>query len=129
LENIDYWLNWVYLTEFIIKILGLGILNYFRDYWNCFDFILIIVCFGTDTALSHIMKNAKTAKSAKLVKFTKIQKALRGFKCMRSLRSAKFYRCLSENLDSLIRVKNLFTRIYFAIPSSNFPTLHLLTPL
>jgi hypothetical protein len=119
LEQIDNWLNWVYLSEFIIKVIGIGILNYFRDYWNCFDFLLLIICFGTDSALAAIMKNAKTAKSAKLVKFTKIQKALRGFKCMRSLRSAKFYKCLNENVESLVRVKNLFKRIALSIPSSN----------
>jgi hypothetical protein len=34
LDQIDEILIWVYLTEVVIKILGLGIYQYFSDAWN-----------------------------------------------------------------------------------------------
>ena len=83
LATIDFWFNWIYLGEFIIKVLGIGILNYYRDPWNCFDFLLIVLAFGTDTALNQIMKNAKTTKSAKAVK------AVKGAKATKSTRMLK----------------------------------------
>ncbi len=75
LEKIDFYLNYVYLVEFVIKILGLGILNYFRDNWNCFDFFIMVVSFGTDTALGLMLKDIKSAKSAKAAKVIKLTKA------------------------------------------------------
>ena len=33
----------IYFVEFLIKIVGLGPQQYFRDKWNCFDFFLVLV--------------------------------------------------------------------------------------
>ena len=34
---------YLYVLEFILKIIGLGIIKYFGDSWNQFDFGMIIV--------------------------------------------------------------------------------------
>jgi Ion transport protein len=34
LDDIDGYLVWIYLGEVIIKLLGLGVIEYFSDGWN-----------------------------------------------------------------------------------------------
>ena len=109
------------MIEVVIKMLGLGILNYLRDGWNQFDFLLVTLTFATDFALASVLKNAKGVKAsrtAKTLKLTKTQKALRGFKITRSLRSMRFYRWFKENLKSVSRIKNMFSTIMLSLPAS-----------
>ena len=52
--------SFIYGTEFVIKILGLGTRQYFRDKWNIFDFFLVLVQFATlvGTAASYFLGGA-----------------------------------------------------------------------
>jgi len=43
LENINYFITFVYLVEMIIKIFGLGFVRYFFDTVNCIDFIVVVI--------------------------------------------------------------------------------------
>ncbi len=43
LENINYFITFVYLIEMIIKIFGLGFVRYFFDTVNCIDFIVVVI--------------------------------------------------------------------------------------
>jgi hypothetical protein len=43
LENINYFITFVYATEMIIKIFGLGLFRYFFDTVNCIDFIVVVI--------------------------------------------------------------------------------------
>ena len=42
-DMIDSIISYIYIIEFVIKIVGLGIEKYFEDNWNIFDFIMILV--------------------------------------------------------------------------------------
>lgn len=43
LENINYFITFVYVIEMIIKIFGLGFVRYFFDTVNCIDFIVVVI--------------------------------------------------------------------------------------
>ena len=118
-HRIDNWFDWIYLFEFIIKILGLGIMEYFRDTWNRFDFFLLVLSFSSTSAFSLILRNARAAKSTKLIKLIRLQKAIKGVKCLKSVRSLRFSKWCIANWESINRVKNLLYKILLSIPSSN----------
>lgn len=43
LEDINFSFTIIFLVEMVIKILGLGPVNYVRDYMNCFDGTIVII--------------------------------------------------------------------------------------
>ena len=45
---IDEIFLYLYIAEFALKIVGLGIEKYFEDGWNNFDFILLLVSLSSD---------------------------------------------------------------------------------
>ena len=47
----------IYFVEFMIKFVGLGPRQYFRDKWNMFDFFLVLVQVGTSagTAITYFL--------------------------------------------------------------------------
>ena len=45
---IDEVLLYIYLIDFLIKILGFGFEGYFSDIWNKFDFVLLLISFITE---------------------------------------------------------------------------------
>ena len=79
---IDNYLVVVYIVEFALKIIGMGILPYFRDNWNKLDFALIIVSLSTNLAISlfKIIRNARTAKATRILRTARINSAYRFFK-------------------------------------------------
>ena len=53
----DFVFVWIYTIEMIMKFLGLGLKNYFRDNFNIFDCFIVIVSlvdFTLMTAMSHL---------------------------------------------------------------------------
>lgn len=68
--QIDQYLVYIYLVEFVVKIFALGPVDYWKDNWNKFDFIQLILSMSTDIAMSFIRvaRNAKSAKGAKILK-------------------------------------------------------------
>lgn len=87
-DAIDYWFVLIYILEFVLKMIGLGIFAYFRDNWNKMDFSLIIISLSTDFAFAMIkvVRNAKTAKASRIVKTAKIRK---NFRLLRTIKSLK----------------------------------------
>lgn len=118
--QLDSYFVYVYILEAVLKIIGIGIFDYFRDNWNKMDFILIIITMTTDVALNmfKFVKNAKTAKASKLVSSIKIKNAL---KASRSLKSVKMIRCCKKWLNCILkpfyRVRNLIHKIILCLNS------------
>ena len=85
---IDQYFVYVYILEAVLKIIGLGILDYYRDNWNKLDFGLIVITLSTDVAFSmfKFIRNARSAKASKLVTSIKMKNAL---KVSRSFKSFK----------------------------------------
>jgi hypothetical protein len=40
--HLNTFFTWVFLLELILKIIGLGIVNYFKDSFNCFDASVVL---------------------------------------------------------------------------------------
>ncbi|EAR99094.2 cation channel family transporter (macronuclear) [Tetrahymena thermophila SB210] len=111
--NIEIFFLSVYITDVCIKMIGLGINEYFDDYWNNFDFFMAIVSLVTIIGLKYIYF-IKETKSTKLIKITKLQRVLKIF---RSIRSIKLLSFLKLGADALLRVQKLFHKIAICIPS------------
>ena len=94
-EDVDFWLEKMdsyfvilYITEAVIKILGMGILPYFKDNWNKLDIFLIVATLTTDAAFNNFkfLTNAKNAKVSKLFSGLKLRNLLRATRSFRTFK-------------------------------------------
>ncbi|KAL1507101.1 hypothetical protein AB1Y20_007957 [Prymnesium parvum] len=73
----------VFFIEFILKILGLGIKQYFQSRWNCFDFILVMSSIA-DTVFtftpSSLPFNPIAIRMLRLLRTARIVRLVRTFK-------------------------------------------------
>ena len=76
INTLDDVLLYIYTGEAILKIIGLGPLNYFRDPWNVLDFILVIISLMVDVTF-NFLKTLRSLKIAKTLRITKVLKAQR----------------------------------------------------
>lgn len=113
IEQIDKLFLIVYIIEFFIKLIGLGIDIYFKDTWNKFDFSLIIMSILT-IVLFDYMAILKNLRGVKIVKLTRIQKALKMLKALKCIRSFRFVMGI---LQSFYRMKDLIENIFISLPS------------
>lgn len=101
-DEIDYYFVIVYLLEFGMKIVALGILKYFRDNWNRLDFILIVVTLTTDFAVSlfKVLRNARTVKATRIVRINKTYRLIRILRSFRVNKSLLSVSDISRNVQS-----------------------------
>ena len=43
LENLNYFFAIIFTVEFVLKIIGLGVVGYFSSCWNCLDSLIVAV--------------------------------------------------------------------------------------
>ena len=43
LENLNYFFAFIFAVEFVLKIIGLGMVGYFSSFWNCLDSLIVAV--------------------------------------------------------------------------------------
>ena len=84
-DKIDYYFVIIYIAEFVVKIIAQGILGYYRDNWNKFDFSLIVTSLTTDFAISlfKVLRNARTVKATRIAR---INKTYRMFRLLKSFK-------------------------------------------
>ena len=105
-DAIDYWFIVVYIIEFLMKIIGLGIFGYFRDNWNKLDFTLIIISLSTDFAFTmlRVLRNARAAKASRITRLVRAKKAYRMVRSIRSFRVASKYNSVFPRLEKSIQL-------------------------
>ena len=84
---------YVYIIEFCLKIVGLGVEKYFLDTWNQFDFSMVVIsiCGSLLESLTSFLKSsANTVKSSKLLKLTRLNKLFRAFRACRTIKVVSF---------------------------------------
>ena len=113
LTSIDDQLLYVYTAEIVLRILATGIIPYFKDPWNQFDFLLVCISFGTDVAV-NTLKIAKNARTARFLKISKLQRTLRITRSAKGVRIFKF--CMGL-LSSFYRIQQLIKIIIISIPT------------
>lgn len=67
-DTIDNIFVYVYWAEIVLKLLGMGIQEYFNDNWNIFDFILAILSLIMGISMS-VIRISKTLISSKRLRF------------------------------------------------------------
>ena len=87
-DLIDSICLYFYISEFLIKIIGLGIIKYFNDNWNIFDFIILVIGLlaASVTSIITLTKSAKSAKSSRLIRLIKLNRFFKAFKALRTFR-------------------------------------------
>lgn len=71
LDNLDGYFLYIYIVEIVVKLLGLGFIEYFSDGWNILDFVLTLITIVTQIAVS-VTRFAKTARASKFVKSLRV---------------------------------------------------------
>lgn len=84
-DVVDFYFVIVYCLEFAMKVVGLGIMGYFRDNWNKLDFGLIVLTLSTDFAFSFfkVLRNARTVKATRIVRINKTYRLIRVCRSLR----------------------------------------------
>lgn len=55
LENLNYFFAFIFALEFVLKIIGLGIVDYFSSFWNCLDSLIVAVSVTCSLSLGFVM--------------------------------------------------------------------------
>jgi voltage-gated sodium channel len=113
LNKIDDYMLYIYIAEFVVKVIGLGVIDYYSDPWNIFDFTLIIISLMTDILLTSL-DFASNARTARFLRFSRLQKTLRLTKTVKGFRIFKF--CLGI-ISSFYRIKQLIEIIIMSLPA------------
>jgi len=114
---IDIIFTIIFTFEMIIKMLGLGIKQYFKDHWNQFDFIVV---FGAwiNLSLTHFAKHLNVGFDLTILRIVRLFRVSRLIRLVKSLQRLKaLLRTLIISLPSLGNVGTLLLLMYivFAI--------------
>jgi hypothetical protein len=93
----------VFLLEALLKLVGLGISSYFRQRWNCFDFVLVMGALIDQLGLSDF--------NTALLRVFRIARALRLARSLQGLR--KIMQTLWLSLPALVNVGTLLFLLLF----------------
>ncbi|XP_015766470.1 PREDICTED: sodium channel protein type 5 subunit alpha-like [Acropora digitifera] len=90
LETLNYFFAFIFALEFVLKIIGLGMVGYFSSFWNCLDSLIVaisLVCVFQDQTLAF-------------------------FRSLRTVRALRPLRAVSR----LEGMKVVVNALFFAIP-------------
>jgi len=107
--NINYVFALIYTFEAVIKVLGLGFFEYWRDNWNKFDFILVVI---TDIGLVVFwttgLNFAVLATVCRTFRVGRILRLVRGASGARAM-----FNTLVLALPALINISSLLLLLFF----------------
>ncbi|CAD8119924.1 unnamed protein product [Paramecium sonneborni] len=105
----------IYSLECMIKIVALGIREFFREGWNVFDILLVILQLVFDYVLFSVVSEniVQSIKANRILRLAKIQKVFRLFRAFRSVKIISF---LLKGVEFLDVVRRLLYKILFCIP-------------
>eukprot|EP01065_Artemidia_motanka_P037883 TRINITY_DN46786_c0_g1_i1.p1 TRINITY_DN46786_c0_g1~~TRINITY_DN46786_c0_g1_i1.p1 ORF type:complete len:2191 (+),score=777.10 TRINITY_DN46786_c0_g1_i1:982-6573(+) len=108
----NYVIALIYLTECVIRLIALTPKAYFRDRWNCFDFVIVVgsvVSIASVTSTSGFatseQQSSKVGATAKLFSVIRIFRILRIFKLIRRFKGVAFL--FSSLLSSIPAISNI----------------------
>jgi membrane-associated HD superfamily phosphohydrolase len=80
---LNVFFTWVFVLELILKVVGLGIVNYFKDSFNCFDASVVLFSL-VDYTIDLTIDPTKIGPAAEAIQALKAIRLLRAIKLMRS---------------------------------------------
>ena len=110
-QNINNIINYIffsfYLLEMALKLIGLGIKQYFKDRYNAFDFVIVLL-----SSVDVLLTQSNLLKSSG----TKAVQTLRGVRLLRVFKLAKTWQTLQDQLRTIgntIKDISIFTVLLF----------------
>ena len=109
----NYFFVFIYLCEFILKILAYGVAGYFHTNWNRFDFFIVIVSI-LDILCGNILKiDNQFLQTFQVIRLLKVLRVLRIFRLIKIVKGLdKIIETLSWSLSALSNVFLLMVIIY-----------------
>jgi len=101
----------VYVIEMTLKMIGLGLFQYFKDMWNCFDFVLVgVSCFDITTTFldsRYLPFPPSVIRMLRLVRVVRILRIIKSAKNMRTIMMTVFI--------SLPQLKNIIILVLLLV--------------
>jgi len=116
LDTADNIFVYIFLVEFLVKILGLGVHSYFKDNWNKFDFALVISSLVMNVTV-NLLKSARSLRSAKSLRFFRVARSQRALRLLKFVKKIKFFRILITSLSTLQRLKDTVNKTLMCFTS------------
>ena len=60
LDALNYLFAFTFAVEFVLKIIGLGIVRYFSSCWNCLDALIVVVSAAIQYPLQEVFITNRT---------------------------------------------------------------------
>merc|ERR1719473_865534 len=102
----------LYLIEMLLKWVGIGITQYFKNWWNCFDFFLVIISL-MDVAFSPPIGDSELPFPAAVLRVLRLFRVAR---ILRIIKTAKQLRTIMMTVYiSVPQLKNILVLILLII--------------
>lgn len=116
LEVIDDVFVYVFVAEFVLKLVGMGFRNYFRDNWNKFDFLLVVTSLLMNVTV-NLLKSARGLRSAKSLRFFRIARSQRVLRLLKFVKRIKAVRIILQSAATFHRIKDILRKTVLCITS------------
>ena len=116
LDTIDTVFVYIFVGEFIIKVFGLGLRDYFKDNWNKFDFVLVVSSLLMDVAV-NILKSVRGLRSTRGIRFFRVAKCQRAFRLLKFIKKVHCLNIIVTSTDTLTRIKLILDKSFMCITS------------
>ena len=107
LLNLDAAFTCVYVAEAVLKLVANGGEAYFREAWNCFDFLVVVVS-CTGAGLTYAAAGAGVADVLRTFRVLRVFRLIPNIKGLRSL-----FTTLVFSLPALLNVGSVLLLVYF----------------
>ena len=116
LETIDTVFVYIFVAEFIIKVLGLGVRDYFKDNWNKFDFALVVSSLMMSVAV-NLLKSARGLRSTRGLRFFRVARSQRALRLLKFIKKVNCLNIIVTSADTLARIKLILNKSLMCITS------------
>jgi len=107
-DLVDDGFVYLFCLEAVLKIIGLGVNEYFTDNWNKFDFILVVLSLILSVTMS-VIRITKNLVSSKGLRFLRLSKNQRCLKIVKWMKRGPFI-WIFATLDTLSRSKAIILK-------------------
>jgi hypothetical protein len=113
LDDLNLAFTAIFITEAILKLLGLGVMGYFHQTWNRFDFF-VVSCSIIDLSISYSSINSGSfLKSFQIIRILRLLRISRLFKLIKSMKGLeKLIKMLRHSITAL---GNIFILMFLVL--------------
>lgn len=108
-DIIDDVFVFIFCAEAVTKIIGMGIVEYFNDNWNRFDFILVVLSLILNVTMS-VLRISKNLISSRGLKFLRLSKSQRGLKMVKWMKKSRLVSWIFSVINTLTRIKAIILK-------------------